>query len=135
MFEQTVLQINDTNSIMHIRQTARDLAKLLDFGSADQTRLATAVSELVRNVLQHGGGEGTCQIENQSDSYQDKICIIVEDEGPGIIDIDMAMQDGYSTQDSLGAGLPGTKRLVQEFMLTSEPGRTSVTIALSRRRQ
>ncbi len=64
MDEQAVLEIHDKDSVVRTRQAGRDCAKRLGFGSADQTRLATAISELVRNVLQHGGGLGTCQIKD-----------------------------------------------------------------------
>ena len=66
MATEAVLEIQDKDSVVRTRQAGRDLAKRLGFGSADQTRLATAISELVRNVLQHGGGTGTCQIQNLS---------------------------------------------------------------------
>jgi len=135
MAEEALLEIQDKNSIVRTRQAGRDLAKSLGFGSAAQTRLATAISELVRNVLQHGGGAGTCQIQDASDDDQMMVRIIIEDKGPGIADLDQALQDGFSTAGTLGAGLPGAKRLVQEFDLKSEPGHTTVTIAISRRRR
>ena len=134
MATEAVLEIQDKDSVVRTRQAGRDLAKRLGFGSADQTRLATAISELVRNVLQHGGGTGTCQIQNLSTAERLIIRVIVEDRGPGIADLEQAMEDGFSTGGSLGAGLPGAKRLVQEFDLKSEPGHTTVTIAISRRR-
>ena len=134
MAAEAILEIQDKDSVVRTRQVGRDLAKRLGFGSADQTRLATAISELVRNVLQHGGGTGTCQIQNLSTAERLIIRVIVEDRGPGIPDLEQAMEDGFSTGGSLGAGLPGAKRLVQEFDLKSEPGHTTVTISISRRR-
>ena len=133
--EQALLEIQDTNSVVRTRQAGRDLAKRLGFGSADQTRLATAISELVRNVLVHGGGSGTCQIQDASDAERMMVRVIVEDKGPGIADVEQALEGGFSTAGSMGAGLPGAKRLVQEFDLESEPGHTTVTIAISRRKQ
>ena len=135
MAEQAVLEIYDKDSVVRTRQAGRAFAKRLGFGSADQTRLATAISELVRNVLQHGGGSGTCRIEDISDSDRVKLRVIVEDRGPGIADVELAMQDGFTTAGSLGAGLPGAKRLVQKFDLKSEPGHTTVTIEVARRRR
>ena len=135
MAEQALLEIEDKDSVVRTRQSGRDFAKRLGFGSADQTRLATAISELVRNVLQHGGGSGTCLIQNTSDDERMMIRVIVEDKGPGITDVEQALQDGFSTAGSLGAGLPGAKRLVQKFDLESKPGHTKVTIAIWRRRR
>jgi len=131
--EQEIIAIQDGDSIIRTRQEGRELARRLGFGSAAQTRLATAIAELVRNVLQHGGGSGTCKIQSMCDTERAKIRVLIEDQGPGIGDIDRALQDGFSTAGSPGAGLPGTRRLVEEFAIESEPGHTLVTIAVSRR--
>ena len=109
------------------------MAYELGFGLADQTRLATAISELARNVVQYAR-EGVCVIADGSDEAMMRISVTVEDEGPGIIDVEKAMQDGFSTSRGLGAGLPGTKRLVQDFDIESAPGRTKVSIVVARRR-
>jgi len=100
----------------------------------DQTRIATAVSELVRNALQHGGG-GECIIRDVSDERAVRIEIEVVDQGPGIADIEEAMRDGYSSAGGLGEGLPGSKRLADAFSLESRPGEgTCVRIGFIRRR-
>lgn len=124
-------KITDLTDIITARAAARDLAGQAGFGLADRARLATAVSELTRNVVQYAGS-GFCQIANVSDEKHIKIVVVVEDQGAGIPDIDKAMQDGFSTSGGLGAGLPGTKRLMDEFGIESCPGKTRVTIAIVR---
>lgn len=125
--------IRDTTDIVLARGEARQVAGRIGFGLADQTRLATAVSELARNAMQYAG-EGFCEIADVSDGEAMRIRIVVEDHGPGIADIEKAMKDGYSTSGGLGAGLPGTRRLMDEFAIESQPGLTRITIALIRSR-
>lgn len=125
--------IREADDIVLARSTARQAAKCIGFGLADQTRLATAVSELARNVVQYGD-DGFCDIVDASDEDEMRVRILVEDHGPGIPDIDKAMKDGYSTGGGLGAGLPGTRRLMDEFAIESEPGLTRVSISLVRKR-
>lgn len=120
------------NDVILARQTGRELARDLGFRLADQTRLATAISELTRNVIQHAG-TGVCRLKNESQHHCLKIQVEVEDWGPGIADISAAMTDGFSSGSGLGAGLPGTKRLMQEFQIDSSPGHTKITIAMTRR--
>lgn len=121
--------INKSEDIILARQIAREMAKELGFGLADQTRITTAVSELSRNI-HHYAGTGRVIVKALSESAKKGIEIIAEDRGPGIPDIELAMQDGYSTsKGSLGQGLPGTKRLMDEFGIKSEAGiGTTVTI-------
>jgi len=127
------VQIRVESDIVAARLAGRDLARQLGFGLADQTRLATAISELTRNVIQYAG-TGTCTITDVSDDTVVKVRVVVEDNGPGIPDISKAMEQGFSTSRGLGAGLPGTKRLVHEFDIQSRPGHTRVTIAMARPR-
>nr|WP_245131564.1 anti-sigma regulatory factor [Mucilaginibacter straminoryzae] len=97
-------------------------------GLVNQTKLITAASELVRNMLRYGGG-GEVSVEAVTKGRDNGIRMIFKDSGPGIADVNKAMMDGYSTGKSLGLGLPGTKRLVNEFDLKSELGKgTTVTI-------
>lgn len=128
-----IVPIHDSTDVLRARGNARELAARLKLGSADQTRLATAVSELTRNVLQYAG-EGVCTIINASD--QQKVCIqvIVEDHGPGIPDIALALRDGYSTGGGLGAGLPGVQRLMSDLLISSRPGYTRLMITMIRSR-
>jgi len=94
----------------------------------NQTKLITATSELVRNLLKYGGG-GKVVIESVSNGRDNGVRVSFIDNGPGIADLTLAMKDGYSTGRSLGLGLPGTKRLVNEFDIQSELGKgTTVTI-------
>lgn len=123
------IPVRTTDDIVLARRAARVLCERLGFGKADQTRLATAVSELTRNVIQYAG-TGCCFIEDRSDTACRRILVLVEDQGPGISDLDRALTDGYSTSGGLGAGLPGTRRLVDEFQIESAPGCTRVTIQL-----
>lgn len=125
--------IIETADIVRARSTARQIAAGIGFGLADQTRLATAVSELARNVVQYAGS-GHCDIVDASGVDELHIRIVVEDQGPGIHDIEKAMQDGYSTRGSLGAGLPSTRRLMDSFAIESRPGLTRISIAMVRRR-
>ena len=127
------VEIRDSKDVVTARQMGRKMALEKGFGSADQTRFATAISELTRNVIQYAG-TGLCTTADQSDNNEIKIVTAVEDAGPGIPDIDQALKQGYSTGGGMGAGLPGTKRLVQEFDIDSVPGHTVVTIVLRRKR-
>ncbi len=127
------LTIKNGNDVIIIRQAVREFASELGFGLADQTRLATAISELVRNVIQHAG-EGTCSIVDDSDQKMARVKIVIEDNGPGISDIEEAMKMGFSTSKGLGAGLPGAKRLAHEFQLESKSGHTKITLVMHRRR-
>jgi serine/threonine-protein kinase RsbT len=105
--------------IVIARTTARDLAKQLGFGAIDQARIATAVSELARNIYLYAG-TGTvsvCVVEYQG---RKGIEITCADQGPGISEIAQVMQDGYSTSRGMGMGLPGAKRLMDDFDLQSQ---------------
>ena len=133
MPEQKQVPINVENDVLTARQTGRDMAKQLGFGSADQTRLATAISELGRNIIKYAD-KGVITILDQSDQSMIRLRVVVEDNGPGIPDIDKALQDGFTTGRSLGVGLPGTKRLVHEFDIVSRPGYTKVTVGVVRPR-
>jgi serine/threonine-protein kinase RsbT len=132
-FASQLIQIREQMDIVRARAEAKKLAGQIGFGLGDQTRLATAVSELARNVLQYAG-EGQCQISDISSTTELGVRIAVEDHGPGIPDITRAMQDGFSTSGGLGAGLPGTQRLMDSFHIESCPQGTKVTVSMVRRR-
>ncbi|MBE3141638.1 MAG: anti-sigma regulatory factor [Thermoplasmata archaeon] len=119
--------INRDEDIILARQYARDRARELGFGLADQTRITTAISELSRNIYLYAG-TGRVLIKTLSKSSKKGIEIIAEDQGPGIPDIELAMQDGYSTGKGLGQGLPGTKRLMDEFEIKSEVGKGTTVV-------
>lgn len=131
--KETRVPINVESDIIGARQAGRDMARQLGFGLADQTRLATAISELARNVIKYAQ-KGECIVRDESDAKMIRVKVEVVDEGPGISDVKKAMTDGFSTGRSLGMGLPGTKRLVQDFSIDSGAGGTKVAIGLSRPR-
>jgi serine/threonine-protein kinase RsbT len=110
------------------RQAIRSAARQLGFTLVDQTKLVTAASELARNAVVHGGG-GTMVWETVAENGRQGLRLTFNDSGPGIEDTKLAMKDGWTTGTGLGMGLPGTKRLVNEFDLVSKPGvGTTVTI-------
>jgi len=114
--------------VILFRNRVKEMAVKIKMGLVNQTRLITAASELVRNMLRYADG-GNCLIEVVSRGRDNGIRLTFTDQGPGIPDIDLAMKDGYSTGKSLGLGLPGTKRLVNEFNIKSKVGEgTVVTI-------
>ena len=114
--------------VVPLRNRVKEYAINAGMSILNQTKLITATSELVRNLLKYGGG-GKVQIASLSNSRDVGVSVVFIDNGPGIADISLAMKDGYSTGKSLGLGLPGTKRLVNEFDIQSEPGKgTTVTI-------
>lgn len=122
------VEIRNEENIVMARHEIRNLADELGFSIINKTRLATAVSELSRNTLVHGQGG---YMVFQALRGEDRVGIqcVFSDEGPGIENVDEAMQEGFSTARSLGQGLPGTKRLVDEFSISSEPGKgTTVEI-------
>ena len=133
--EERVL-IRREDDIVVSRQRAREVAKRLGFGAVDQSRIATAVSELARNVVRYatdGHGEVTIR-ELPADTRRTGIEIVVADDGPGISDLEQAMRDGFTSGSGMGMGLPGTKRLMDEMEIDSGAGRaTIITIRKWRR--
>lgn len=119
-FQSCVKIINEWD-IVAARQLGRNVAKELGFGTVDQARITTAISELARNIYLYAG-QGTVCIEKVFDGGKSGLKIIATDEGPGIQDIRKVMEDGYTTSGGLGAGLPGVKRLTDEFDIDSVPG-------------
>lgn len=122
-----VLVHNDLD-IVSARVEGRNMAKQLGFGVIDQARIATAISELARNLVLYANG-GQVLLEEAHSQGRTGIQIVCSDQGPGIADLDLVMQDGYSTQRGLGMGLPGTRRLMDEFEIESQVGvGTTITI-------
>lgn len=126
-----LIAVEVEEDIVRARQAGRELAKGLGFGAADQTRLATAISELARNVLKYAGS-GVCELTARSQQTANSIQVVVTDQGPGIADLEAALGDGFTTGGGLGMGLPGTKRLVDDFEIHSRPGDTRVAITMTR---
>ena len=120
--------INSDQDIVLARQKGRALAAEFGFAAGDATLIATAISELARNIVSYARkGQITLKIVNSTS--RQGLSIIASDEGPGIPDISQAMRDGFSTSGSFGMGLPGVRRLMDDFEITSRPGKgTTVTV-------
>jgi serine/threonine-protein kinase RsbT len=118
--------VTDTD-VVTARQVTRQLASQMGFSSTDVVAIATAVSELGRNIVSYAG-RGEIIVSPAQRGGRRGITVVARDRGRGIPDISLAMQDGYSTANSLGLGLPGTKRLMDTFEIVSELGKgTTVT--------
>ena len=115
------LPVQSSEDIVWVRQAVRAWAVELGFGLVDQTKLVTAASELARNTVDYGGG-GSVQLEALNEGVHRGLRLTFEDHGPGIADVELALQDGYTTGSGLGLGLGGTRRLVNEFEIESRPG-------------
>ncbi len=124
------ISIEREHDIVAARQKGRELAARMGFSGTDQTLLATAISEVARNIVSYAG-RGTVVLSSVEEQGRRGLMIIAEDHGPGIADVGLAMRDGYSTGGSLGAGLPGAKRLVDDFELSSTVG-TGTTVTLKK---
>lgn len=125
-----VLPLKTDENLVHARQILRAWMVEQGFTLIQQTKMVTAASELGRNALVYGGG-GTARLEVLTDNNRLGLRVIVEDQGPGISNIEQAMTDGYTSSNGLGLGLGGAKRLATDFDLWSEPGLgTRVTITL-----
>jgi anti-sigma regulatory factor (Ser/Thr protein kinase) len=99
----------------------RNIASALGFDMIDRTRIEIVILELTRNLLAHAGG-GTLRLERIEQAGRAGLAITARDTGPGIADIELALRDGYSTTSTLGAGLPGVKRLMDDFEINSVVG-------------
>lgn len=120
--------INSDQDIVLARQKGRALATELGFSAVDATFVATAISELARNIVAYAR-KGEITLQAVRGSNRQGIVVVASDNGPGISDIGQALRDGFSTSGSLGLGLPGVRRLMDEFEITSRPGRgTTVTV-------
>jgi serine/threonine-protein kinase RsbT len=130
-FAETRLAIATEDDIVAARGAAREVAKLLQFGAVDQSRIATAVSELTRNVIRYAtDGRGNVAIRKlDAPPRGTGIEIVVSDSGPGIADVEQALGEGFTSGSGMGMGLPGAKRLMDEMEIDSALGRgTTVTI-------
>jgi serine/threonine-protein kinase RsbT len=116
-----LLEVRSSNDIVRVRQLVREWAVQAGFSLVDQTKIVTATSELARNTVEHGGG-GTARLEALSDGGRRGLRLTCEDRGPGIADINLALKDGYTSRGGLGLGLPGARRLVNDFAIESRPG-------------
>ena len=127
------VSITSDQDIVQARQKGRALAMEMGFGSGDATLIATAISELARNIVSYARrGQISLKVVDGGGRYG--LSIIASDEGPGIPDIRQALRDGFSTSGSLGIGLPGVRRLMDEFEITSQPGQ-GTTVAVKKWKQ
>jgi serine/threonine-protein kinase RsbT len=119
------MQIVEEQDVVPFRNRVREFAVKIGLSLVNQTKLGTAASELVRNMLKYGGG-GEVLIEVISEGRDNGIRLTFQDKGPGIPNIDTAMKDGFSSGKSLGIGLPGARRLVNEFSIKSIVGEGTI---------
>jgi anti-sigma regulatory factor (Ser/Thr protein kinase) len=119
--------------VVTARQKGRDLAARAGFSATDLTVIATAISEIARNIIKFAE-RGEVLITLVNEQARTGVTVVVRDVGPGIPDVDRALEDGYSTYGGLGLGLPGARRLMDEFEIISEIDKgTTVTMAKWRR--
>ena len=116
-----MVDLRSSSDVVSVRQIVRTWSIEAGFSLVDQTKIVTAASELARNTVDYGGG-GTVRLELMNEGIRRGLRVTFEDQGPGIPNIEKAMQDHYTTGKGLGLGLGGAKRLVNEFEITSRVG-------------
>jgi serine/threonine-protein kinase RsbT len=121
MARKVELPLAVQEDVVAVRQATRSLAVEIGLSIIDQTKLVTAASELARNTVVHGRG-GVATVEIVGTPPKQGLRLAFEDKGPGIVDLERAMQDGYTTNGGLGLGLGGSKRLCSEFSIESKVG-------------
>jgi serine/threonine-protein kinase RsbT len=128
---ESVIPIESDADVVTARQRARQMAGELDLTTTDQTLLATAISEVARNITTYATrGEVVLSVV-RDDNGRRGIQVIARDQGPGIEDLELALQDGYTSGGGLGLGLPGARRLVDDFSIETAPGQgTKVTLVM-----
>jgi serine/threonine-protein kinase RsbT len=128
VLDDRCIQVASDADVVLARSAGRRLAQDLGFSTTDITLIATAISEVARNIIQYAGA-GEIVLDSIQESRRLGILVIARDKGPGIADISMATRDGYSTGRGLGLGLPGSRRLMDDFGIESEPKKgTTVTM-------
>lgn len=130
MTKVEALRLISEQDIVLARQIIRKAAQELGLSIVDQTKIVTAVSELARNAVVYAGG-GTLEWETVAKDGRQGLQLTVSDQGPGIEDVTLAMKDGWTSGRGLGLGLPGAKRLVNDFSITSKPG-VGTTVMVTR---
>ena len=123
------MQLRTDTDVVRARQAARTLCTEQGFTLVEQTKVVTAASELARNTITHGGG-GTATIEALENGGRRGVRLMFEDDGPGIPDVQRALQDGFTTGGGMGLGLGGTRRLMHEFEIVSTPGAGTRVVAV-----
>jgi serine/threonine-protein kinase RsbT len=126
--EATLVHISHDGDIIAARQKGRDLASQIGFSGSDLTIIATAISEIARNIVSYAR-QGEISLAIAEKGGKRGLVVVASDQGPGIPNIEQAMRDGFSTGKSLGLGLPGARRLMDEFEIVSTVGQgTTVTM-------
>jgi serine/threonine-protein kinase RsbT len=120
-----VVDVNNSDDIVTARQAGHELARQLGFSLTDVTMIATAISEIARNITSYAG-QGEVRVGVQYRDGRQALVVRAEDDGPGIADIERALEDGYSTGRGLGLGLPGARRLMDRLVVESTPGKGTV---------
>ena len=120
-----VVDVNNSDDIVTARQAGHELARQLGFSLTDVTMIATAISEIARNITSYAG-RGEVSVGVQYRDGRKALVVRAEDDGPGIADIERALEDGYSTGRGLGLGLPGARRLMDRLIVESAPGKGTV---------
>jgi serine/threonine-protein kinase RsbT len=122
------VEITSDDDVVTARQAGRQLAERLGLGLTDLTLIATAISEVARNITAYAGS-GEILVRQVEQQGRNGVQVVASDEGPGIEDIDSALRDGYTTGGGLGLGLPGARRLMDDFAINSQVGRgTTITM-------
>jgi serine/threonine-protein kinase RsbT len=128
---ESVIPIESDADVVTARQRARQMAGALELTTTDQTLLATAISEVARNITTYATRGEVLLSVVRDDNGREGIQVIARDEGPGIADVELALQDGYTSGGGLGLGLPGARRLVDDFSIETAPGQgTKVTLVM-----
>src|SRR5437588_3593597 len=131
--DELLIPITADVDVVTARQRGRDLAAEAGFSSGDQTVIAAAISEIARNILMYAK-RGEVMLSLVTNGDRQGVVIVARDQGPGIKDVSRALEDGYSTSGGLGLGLPGARRLMDDFDVSSNVGRgTTVTMKKWRR--
>jgi len=120
-----VVDVDDSDDIVTARQAGHELARQLGFSLTDVTMIATAISEIARNITSYAG-RGEVRVGIQYRDGRQALVVRAEDDGPGIADIERALEDGYSTGRGLGLGLPGARRLMDRLVVESSPGNGTI---------
>ena len=120
-----VVDVNHPDDIVIARQAGHELARQLGFSLTDVTMIATAISEIARNITSYAG-KGEVRVGVQYRDGRRALVVRAEDDGPGIGDVERALEDGYSTGSGLGLGLPGARRLMDRLVVESTPGEGTV---------
>jgi serine/threonine-protein kinase RsbT len=119
------VNIRSDADVITARQRGRDLAESMGFSLTERTMIVTAISELARNIVRYAG-HGELQLLVERNHKHSGLVVVASDDGPGILDVTKALQDGFSTSGGLGLGLPGVKRLMDDFQIASSADKGTV---------